>query len=178
MNRPLRIAATSLFFLSALLAAAKPAAAQSASAVPRLDPNQILGTYYVIERYPVRREKLCLGNELVLYALGDKKRSINIVTSCQIKEDQADGWNSSGKFSQGGDGQIKLGWIWPFTTKYWVLALAPDASWALVGNPNHKSLWILSRASALSPEILAQLQSTAAAQGFNTAKLIQIKQTH
>jgi apolipoprotein D and lipocalin family protein len=178
MNRPLRIAATSLFLLSALIAAATPAAAESASAVPRLDPNQILGTYYEIARYPIKREKQCLGKELVLYALGDKKRSIQIVTSCQVKADNSLGWNSSGRLSKAGDGKIKLAWIWPFTTKYWILELAPDASWALVGSPNHKSLWILSRAPALSQETLAHIESTASAQGFNTTKLIQIKQAH
>jgi apolipoprotein D and lipocalin family protein len=177
MNRPLRIAATSLFVLSALIAAVPSAAAQAASAVARLDPNQLLGTYYEIARYPIRREKQCVGNELVLYALSDKKRSIEIVTTCQVKNDNSIGWNSTGKFSKAGDGKIKLGWVWPFTTNYWILDLAPDASWALVGNPNHKSLWILSRTPTLSPEIVTQLQSIAAAQGFNPAKLIQIKQS-
>jgi apolipoprotein D and lipocalin family protein len=178
MNRPLRIAVTSLFLLSALIAAAMPAAAESASAVPKLDPNQLLGSYYDIARYPIKREKQCLGNELVLFALGDKKRSIQIVTTCQVKADNSNWWNASGKFSKAGDGKIKLGWIWPFTTKYWILDLAPDASWALAGSPNHKSLWILSRTSTLSPETLAQIQSMAAAQGFNTAKLIQFKQAN
>jgi apolipoprotein D and lipocalin family protein len=176
MNRPLRIAATSLLLLSALIAIAPRATAESASAVPKLDPNQILGTYYVVARYPIKREKQCLGKELVLYALGDKKRSIQIVTSCQMKADNSIGWNASGRLSKAGDGKIKLAWIWPFTVKYWILDLAPDASWALAGSPNHKSLWILSRASTLSPEALAHIESTATTQGFNTAKLIQIKQ--
>jgi apolipoprotein D and lipocalin family protein len=175
MNRPLRIAATSLFLLSALIAAAAPAAAQSATAVPKLDPNAILGTYYVIARYPIKREKECLAKEMVLYALGDKKRSIEIVTTCQVKADNSNWWNSHGKFSKDGDGKISLAWFWPFTTKYWILDLAPDATWALVGKPDHKLLWILSRTSSLSPEILARIESTAAAQGFHTAKLIQIK---
>jgi len=176
MNRPLRVAAISLLFVSALIAAVPPAAAQSASAVTKLDPNQILGTYYEIARYPIKREKECLDKEMVLYALGDKKRSIQIVTTCQEKAGNSVGWNASGRFSKAGDGRIKLGWIWPFTIKYWFLDLAPDASWALVGNPNHKSLWILSRASTLNPETLVQIQSLATVQGFNTAKLIPIKQ--
>jgi apolipoprotein D and lipocalin family protein len=176
MNRPLRVAATTLFLLSALIAAAMPAAGQTASAVPKLDPNHLLGTYYVIARYPIKRERQCLGDELVLFALGDKKRSIQIVTSCRMKADNSIGWNASGRLSKEGDGKIKLAWIWPFTTKYWILDLAPDAGWALVGSPNRKSLCILSRTSTLSPEARAGIESTAIAQGFHTAKLIQIKQ--
>ncbi|HEV2619219.1 MAG TPA: lipocalin family protein [Acidobacteriaceae bacterium] len=177
MNRPLRIAASSLFLLPALIAIAAPALAQSLSAVPRLDPNQLQGSYYVIARYPIKREKLCLGKELVLFALGDKKRSIQMVTSCQVKSDNTNAWNASGKLSKAGDGKIKLGWIWPFTTRYWILDLAPDASWALAANPNRKSLWILSRSAAMSPDVLANIESTASAQGFRTAKLVQINQT-
>jgi apolipoprotein D and lipocalin family protein len=178
MNRPLRIAASTVFLLSALMAAAIPAAAQSASAVPKLDPNQILGTYYVVARLPIKREKQCLGKEMVLYALGDKKRSIQIVTTCQLKADNSNAWNSSGRLSKAGDGRIKLGWIWPFTTRYWILDLAPDATWALAGTPNHKSLWVLSRSPSLSAETLARIETTASAQGYSTARLIQIKQTN
>ncbi|HEV2645598.1 MAG TPA: lipocalin family protein [Acidobacteriaceae bacterium] len=176
MNRSLRIAATCLSLLWALIAVVPSGVAQSATAVPQLDANQLLGTYYVIARYPIKRKRQCVGKEVVLYALGDKKRAIEIVSSCPISIDSSMAWNWSGKLSKDGDGKIKIAWIWPVTKKYWILDLAPDASWALAGTPNHKKLWILSRTPEMRPETLATVETMAAGQGFNTAKLIQVKQ--
>jgi apolipoprotein D and lipocalin family protein len=161
--------------LTALLLGAVPQApAQSATAVPKLDPDRLIGTYYEISRYPIKREKSCLGNEVVLYALGDKRNSFQIVTSCEVKEDYFNYWDNKAKLAAATDGKLKLSWLWPFTTPYWVLAIAPDYSWALVGTPNHKSLWILSHTPTLAPDVLTAIQSQATAQGFNTAKLIPI----
>jgi apolipoprotein D and lipocalin family protein len=174
---PLRrrsIAATLSALLIVLAAPATPA--QSASAVPQLDPNRLIGTYFTIARYPVKKQKHCVSDEMVLYALGDKRNTIQIVTTCLVKNDNSDSWNASGKFSKTGDGRIKLAWIWPFTTRYWVLALAPDYSWALVGSPNHKSVAILSHATTLPAATLAGIEAKATAQGFKTAKLIPIVQ--
>ena len=176
MPRPLQLATLGLILLGSAILLAPDAAAQSATPIPKINPTQIIGTYYIIARLPIKRQKACLANELVLYALGDKKRSIQIVTTCQVKQDNTDGWNSHGKFSENGDGRIKLGFIWPFTTQYWIIALAPDATWAIAGSPNHKSLWLLSGTPTLPDATVAQLKSTAAAQGYNTGNLIAIPQ--
>jgi apolipoprotein D and lipocalin family protein len=176
-NRLPRIAANLLqSALLPLLFAAPRASAQRATPVAQLDPNRLIGTYFDIARYPIKREKHCVGEEMVLYALGDKPNTVQIVTSCQLKGNTSDSWNASGKFSLAGNGQLKLSAIWPFTTRYWILALAPDYSWALVGTPNHDSLWILARATTLPPGTLAAIEALASAQGFNPSKLVQITQ--
>jgi apolipoprotein D and lipocalin family protein len=172
----LKFATTAAILTALILAAAPHAPAQSATAIPKLDPDRLIGTYYEISRYPIKREKDCLGNEVVLYALGDKRNSFQIVTSCEVKEDYFNYWDKRGKLDGSANGKLKLNWLWPFTTSYWVLAIAPDYSWALVGTPNHKSLWILSHTPTLAPDILTGIQSQATAQGFNTAKLIPITQ--
>jgi apolipoprotein D and lipocalin family protein len=168
--------ALSASVLLPFVCAASGATAQSATAVPQLAPNSLIGTYFEIARYPIKREKHCVSDEMILYGLNDKPNTFKIVTICQLKGDTSDFWNGSGKFSETGNGQLKLNWIWPFTTKYWILALAPDYTWALVGTPNHKSLWILSLATTLPPDVLASIEAQASAQGFNTSKLIQITQ--
>jgi apolipoprotein D and lipocalin family protein len=70
------------------------------------------------------------------------------------------------------DGRLKVMKLWPFTTKYWVLALGPDYGWSLVGSPNHKSLWIYSKSPTLAPDVLAQIEAQAAAEGYPVAKLV------
>jgi apolipoprotein D and lipocalin family protein len=176
MTRTLQIAATGLILLCSALAATPRAAAQAATPVAKLDPKQLIGTYYVIARLPIKRQKACVGNELVLYALGDKARSVQIVTTCQVKRDSTDAWSSSGRFDESGAGRIGIPFYFVFAKKYWIIGLAPDATWAIAGTPNHKSLWLLSGTSTMPSETLAQLKSIASAQGYDTAKLITIPQ--
>jgi apolipoprotein D and lipocalin family protein len=170
----LPIAATLL--LALFLAPTLHASAQAVAAVPTLDLTRLSGTYYTVARLPVNQQKHCLSAEIVLYALGDKKNTFQIVTSCQISHGNTDYWNASGKLDPAGDGRLNLAWFWPIKTKYWVLAVAPDYGWAVVGTPNRKSLWLLSRTPSPEAGILADLKSRAAAQGFDTAKLVAIPQ--
>jgi apolipoprotein D and lipocalin family protein len=162
--------------LALLLSATRIASAQTATPVPKLDFDRYIGSWYEIARYPIKRQKQCISDEMVLYALADKQNSFQLVTSCRMKDGNSDSWNTSGKMDAGGSGKLKLLWFWPFYTNYWVLAVGPSYEWALVGTPNHKSLWVLSKTAALEPEVLSEIEAKAAAQGFNTANLIKISQ--
>jgi len=44
-----------------------------------------------------------------------------------------------------GNAKLKVQFFWPFKGKYWIIDLADDYSYAVVGHPNRKYLWILSR---------------------------------
>jgi apolipoprotein D and lipocalin family protein len=171
-----QLAVVTAMLAVAMLVAVVPARAAGAVAVPVLDPNRLIGAYYTVERFPVRKQKACLGNESVLYALGDKKNTLQIVTACECKLNNFNSWNKTGKFSEAGDGKIRTPWFWPFKSNYWVLGLAPDYSWALVGTPNHKSLWVLSRVAAMDAGTLATVTQMATAQGFDVGKLKLIPQ--
>jgi apolipoprotein D and lipocalin family protein len=162
--------------LTLLLAIPRPASAQTPTAVPKLDLNRAMLPWYEIAGYPVKAQKHCLSDIMVLYALGDKPNAFQVVTSCKIKGDNSDSWNATGKMDPAGDGMLKLRRLLILHTKYWVLALGSDYEWALVGSPNHKSLWVLSKSAELSPDVLAQIEARAAAQGFDPAKLVNVSQ--
>jgi len=63
-------------------------------------------------------------------------------------------------------GRLKVTFFWPFAGDYYVIDLAADYSYALVGSPDRKYLWILSRERTLNENIYAQLVETAREQGF------------
>lgn len=139
-----------------------PAHAQKATAVTKLDLDKLTGTWYQIAKLPVKSEKKCLSDNTVLYALNDKANTFQIGTFCTIKGGDQDNINDSGKMDKAQDGKLKVRHLVLFSRPYWVLATDPDFNWALVGTPNHKSLWILARQVTLPPDTYAQLQSTAA----------------
>ena len=158
-----------LGLFSALSQAAVP---QTVSALPTFDLNRYIGTWHELAKYPNKVERNCVGEEVVLFALADKPNRFQMVTSCRMRNDASEARNTDGSINRNGDGKLKLTRIWPFSTRYWVFAAGPAYEWALVGDPNHKSLWILSRTLALRPEVLADIENRAAADGFDSTKLV------
>ncbi len=155
-----------------LLPAMGQAAGGAVTAVPKLDLNRYMGTWYEIARLPSKTERRCVKDVQVLYALADKKGNFQLGTTCRLKNGTPDDYDNTGKIDKAGDGKLKLRRLYPFTSPYWVLATGPAYDWALIGTPKRKSLWILSRTPTLDPEILAQIKASAVAQGFDLAKLI------
>jgi apolipoprotein D and lipocalin family protein len=172
MKQALRATINGMLLLLFLFAATHVASAQTATPIPKLDLNQYMGTWYQIASYPTKTEKHCLSDAMTLYALGDKRDSFQVVTSCKIKDDNTDSWDSKGKMDKASDGKLQVSHFLIFSKKYWVLATGPAYEWSLVGSPNHKCLWVLSRTTTLQPEALAEIKAKAAAEGFDPSKLV------
>ncbi len=154
----------------------QPALGQTVTAVPKLDLKQFMGTWHEVARYPNKAEKQCVSDAVQLFAERYKANQFTIVSNCQTTTGPSDASNHNGKADKSGNGMLKVTTIWPFSRKLWVLALEPNYEWALVGSPNHKSLWILSRTAVMKPEVLAEIEAKAAAEGFDTSKLIPFPQ--
>ena len=160
-----------------LLAALAPAGrAQAVTAVPQLDLTRFLGQWYEIARLPDKAEKKCSANVFALYAASDKKLRFSDVRSCMVKPGDNDIANEDGRQDKSGDGRLSVKHLTIFHQKRWVLALAPDYSWALMGDPKHKTLWVLSRSATMEDAVLAEVKSRATAQGFDVSKLLMVKQ--
>lgn len=171
-----RSAVLSLVALGLSVFWGRAAAGQSASAVPKLDLNRYMGVWYEMARTPNKMEKKCKENDTILYALGTKDRSFQMGIFCKIKPDVAIEWDANGKIDKNGDGRLKVTHLWPFRKKYWVVATGHQYEWALLGTPNRKTLWVLSRTAQMRPAELSQIEANAAAAGFDTAKLITVPQ--
>jgi apolipoprotein D and lipocalin family protein len=150
------------------------AQAQTPTPVPQLDLKRLAAQYYEIARLPNKPEKKCIGNAIALYNLGDKPGRLQLVTSCNQNGNFINVRNQDGRrqVKGGTDGKLKLGPFWPLYSKYWVLGLGADYEWALVGTPNHKKLWIYAKTATLRPDVLADIRTSAAAQGYKVDQLI------
>ena len=160
--------------LGVVLAVGQVAAAQSVTPVPNLDPKRLTGTWYEVSRYPTKFEARCAAQATVLFAEGDKPRAIQIGTFCPGKNGSEQEYTTTGKMDKKGDGKIKFGLIWPFTQRYWILALAPDYSWALAGDPKRKTLSVLVRTPQVDAATLTLIGGMATVQGFKLDKLVSL----
>ena len=159
-----------------LLASSPVLKADPVEAVAKLDLNQYSGTWYEIARYPNKGQKHCTANAFELVTTRYKPRQLLVVDSCLTKTGYTEVRNGTAKQDGSGSGRLKVRYTWPFSSKQWVLALGPDFGWALVGSPNRKQLWVLSRTAVMKPEILAEIEAKATAEGFSSAKLMMTPQ--
>ncbi|OBT16746.1 lipocalin [Vibrio sp. UCD-FRSSP16_10] len=75
-------------------------------------------------------------------------------------------------------GYLKVSFFGPFYGSYIVFELEQDNyDYAFVSGPDHSYLWLLSRTPTISDEIKQKFKSQAKELGFDTDKLIWVKQT-
>lgn len=73
--------------------------------------------------------------------------------------------------------EMKAQFVWPVKVDYWVIELAEDYSYVVIGHPKFKHLSIMSRKSVLHEELIAEIISRCAAKGYDTTKLVSQEHT-
>lgn len=164
-----------LMLIAPLASASTPGSNQP---VPQLDLQRYSGEWHEVARLPMFFQRKCIGDVTARYTPQPDGR-IEVRNACRTKDGSRDESIGVAKPVVGKPGQLKVrfapGWLsWaPFVwADYWVIALDPDYRWALVGGPDKKYLWILSREPNMEPALLDKLISDAAAAGYPTDKLI------
>lgn len=175
----LSLIATALYFGIAKVNAApnKP------TPVAHVDLAKYAGKWYEIARLPMYFQRNCASDVTATYT-ANPDGSIKVDNQCQTA--QAQTLESIGKATKNGDtgSQLKvtflpkgLRWL-PFgKANYWVLALDNDYKYALVGTPNQKYLWVLSRTPTMPESIYNSYVGLAKQQGYDVSKLQKTVQT-
>ena len=78
--------------------------------------------------------------------------------------------------SNGKPGQLRVSFFGPFYGDYYILDLAPDYSYSVVGSSSPRYLWILSRTPHLSLEVKTRIVDNLQRRGYDTDKLIWVEQ--
>lgn len=146
--------------------------AQTLQTVTYVDLKKYAGKWYEIASIPQRFQKGCTSTTAT-YTLTDKDY-VQVENSCN--KDSVDGKESSVKGkafveANSGNAKLKVQFFWPFTGKYWIIDLADDYSYAVVGHPNRKHLWILSRTAKMDENIYQQIIARIKEKGFDLNKI-------
>lgn len=68
--------------------------------------------------------------------------------------------------------ELKAQFVWPVKVDYWVIELAEDYSYVVVGHPKHKYLFIMARKPELHNELLEEIIERCHARGYDISKLV------
>ena len=145
---------------------------QPLETVPYVDLTSYAGKWFEIASFPQRFQKGCHCTTAE-YTLSDKDY---VIVENRCNRDSINGKESyiKGKAfvdANSGNAKLKVRFFWPFKGKYWIIELADDYSYAVVGHPNRKYLWILSRTSTMQDSLYQQILSKIKAKGFDISKL-------
>lgn len=64
-----------------------------------------------------------------------------------------------------------LSWLPVVWGDYWIIDLAPDYSYAVIGEPRREYLWLLSRTPKMGAAAYEKFLAGAAAKGFDVSKV-------
>lgn len=152
--------------------------------VDNVDPSQYLGTWYEISRLDHSFER-GLQRVTATYSMREDG-GIKVIN--RGFDPEKNEWNKAeGKAyfidppNQNGlrTGKLKVSFFGPFYGAYNIIALdKPYYNYVMICGPNLDYLWIMSRTPQLTYPIKQELMSQAKALGFDTSKLIHVKQSH
>ena len=133
--------------------------------VSAVDLDRYVGNWYEIAVVPNRFQAQCVADTQARYR--PQGEDIEVFNRCR----QADGALSEitgvAKVVAGsGNAKLRVSFFRPFYGDYWVLALAPDYRWVLVGEPGRRFGWVLSRTPALASVDLDAALTRAEALGY------------
>lgn len=122
-------------------------------AVPEVNLERYLGTWYEIASYPQRFQEGCTATTATYTLRSDGE--IDVLNKCRKggldgPEDVAEG--RARVVDRTSHAKLEVSFFWLFWGDYWILDLGPDYEYAVVGHPSRDYLWILSRTPTLDAE--------------------------
>ncbi len=140
------------------------------ASVPAVDLARYSGKWFEIAAFPMFFQRNCVGDTTAEYSAGEGG-AIKVVNRCRTNSGFDEATGRATVVEGFANSRLQVSFFWPFKADYWVLGLDADYRWAVVGNPNRKYLWLLSRTPQLDAPLLEAALASAKAQGFDLSQL-------
>jgi len=140
--------------------------------VKYVDLNRYIGVWYEIARYPNRFQKGCVGSRATYSLRSDGK--ISVLNECneegtnKLRQAKGKAW----VVDKSTNARLKVSFFWPFSGHYWIIELGKDYEYAVIGHPDRKYLWILSRVEEMQDALYKDIVSRLEERGYETSLLI------
>lgn len=161
--------------LTALLIAAGQSRAASAppplATVPKVDLPRYMGIWHEIARLDHSFQRGCGQGSSTYTLLPDGE--VEVLNRCidladgHLREARGRAWS----VDPVGNARFKVSFFWPFRKDYWVIDLDKEYEYAVVGSPNRRYLWILSRHPSLDDAVYRDIVERLRRQGFPVEQL-------
>jgi apolipoprotein D and lipocalin family protein len=151
-------------------------------AVASVDLDRYVGDWFEIARLPNRFQRECVGDVRATY-VRRPDGLLDVVNRCTTAKGETEARGLARIVDEKSFAKLKvrfapawLSWLPMVWGDYWIIGLAPDYSWAVVGEPGRDYLWILARAPKLDDESMTAARSAARDNGYNVERLVMTPQ--
>lgn len=148
------------------------------TSVPSVDLGKYVGKWYEVASIPQYFQRKCISNTSAEYSLLEDGM-IKVENSCDTE-------SGDRKISEGRAKVVDtktnsklevtfvkiFTWVFSFGGDYWIIDLASDYSYALVGGPNTKYAWLLSRVPNPSIEVFKKAEEKFRSFGYDTCQIL------
>ena len=144
--------------------------------VPHVELNEYLGRWYEIARYPTRFERKGDVNAMANYSQRSDGK-IDVLNTCRREHGSVKKTKGIAEIEDPNtNAKLKVTFTWPFSGDYWIVDLASDYSYAAVGDPTRRYLWILSRTPQMDEMTYVSLGRRLRQLGYDPARLERSRQ--
>jgi apolipoprotein D and lipocalin family protein len=138
--------------------------------VPHVELEKYLGKWYEIAHLPARFQEGCTDTSAT-YTLSEDG-SISVLNECMKNGKMKRAKGKAKVVDKNSGAKLKVTFFWPFYGDYWIIDVGKDYDYAVVGTPNRKYLWILSRTLQMDDKLFSQLVESVKSKGFDVNNLI------
>jgi apolipoprotein D and lipocalin family protein len=139
--------------------------------VAYIDQARYLGAWYEQARLPNRFEEGC-QRATADYGMRDDGL-ISVVNTCI--DDRGESRVARGRArpaGEAGEGKLEVSFFGPFWADYWVLERGENYEWSIVGEPEGRYLWVLTRERGITPAQRAAFERRIMELGYRPAELV------
>jgi apolipoprotein D and lipocalin family protein len=145
--------------------------------VAHVELARYLGNWYEIASFPQSFQRGCTATTAT-YTLRDDGQ-LDVMNRCRLgsldgKEKAALG--RARVVDRVTNAQLEVSFFRPFWAPYWIVDLAQDYSYAVVGHPGRDYLWILSRTPTMNDVTYQSILARLRVQGYETSRLVRALQ--
>ena len=148
--------------------------------VAEVDLERYEGTWHEIARLPNRFQRKCVGEVSATYTLV-KDTELKVVNRCRLADGSFSEAEGLARLADPDGPPSKLevrfaprwlSWLPAVWGDYWILSLADDYAYVVVGTPDRDYLWILARQPVMDASTYDELVGAMGERGFPVDELL------
>ena len=141
-------------------------------AVAHVDLSRYLGTWYEMASFPQSFQRGCTATTATYTLRPDGV--IDVLNRCRLGSVDGEEKTALGRArvtDRSTNAKLEVSFFRPFWGDYWIIDLAEDYSYAVVGHPGRDYLWILSRTPTMAEPTYQVIVARLRGHGYDTSRL-------
>lgn len=137
----------------------------------QVDVKQYMGLWHEIARLPHKYQKECVKSSAE-YSWNEENNTVNVLNTCIKANGDKRSIKGFAYATNDNNSKLKVQFFKWISGCYWILDVADDYSWAVVGNPCMDMAWVLGREEEMEKAELQKRLDLLTESGFDISNMV------